>query len=256
MVNSIGTAEALAFATERPLDDPATIERGYVQGAMEADRPLSYLMGGIFSSGGAIDWVRGIVGNVPHATLIAEAEAIPPGSNGVVFLPHLANGPPPEPDADARGAFLGMTPATGRAVLYRSVLEGIALQSRLMLDGMTSLKGLGEPEEIRMIGGVSRNRLFVAIKANVFARPIVVVDEAEATALGAALLGGMAAGLFPGLDQAIENLDRSEQRIEPDATAARYDALRAMVFERIHARVQPINRALAEFLSTSQADRA
>ena len=74
--------------------------------------------------------------------------------------------------------------------MYRAVLEGLALQSRMMLDGMTVLPGVGEAQTIRLIGGTSRNRLFLSIKASVFARPLLVVEEPEATALGAAMLGG------------------------------------------------------------------
>ena len=247
MVNSLGTAEALLLATAAPLDDPEAVRRGYVQGAMETDRQMSYLAASLYSSGGAVDWVRSLVGDAPLAVLIAEAAAVPPGSNGVVFLPHLANGPPPDPDPDARGAFVGLTPATNRAVLYRAVLEGLAFQSRLMLNGMATLGFIGEPREIRLIGGGSRNPLFLTIKANVFGRPLIVVDEAEGTALGAALLGGIAAGLFPGLEAALRGLDRSEHVVEPDSTAPRYDALRTMVFEHIHDRLRPINRGLAEF---------
>ena len=144
-INSIGTAEALLFATQKPLGDPRLLSRGYVQGAIEADRKLCYIAGALLSAGGAFEWMRGIAGNPPQDALIAEAEAMPAGCNGVIFLPHLANGPPPNPDIYARGACLGLTQTTTPALLYRAVLEGVALQSRLMLDGMTGLEGGARP---------------------------------------------------------------------------------------------------------------
>ena len=248
VLNSIGTAEAVLFATPAPLDDPALAEQGYFQGAVGTDRQMSYVGGGIYSSGGTIDWFREIAGGADQAALIAAASAVPPGCGGVAFLPHLVNAPPPHPDDHARGAFFGLTLSATRAALYRAVLEGLAMQARTMLDGMVALTGLGQPRTIRVIGGGARNHLLLSIKANVFARPIVVVDEPEATALGAALLGGVAAGVFANLDAALAGLDRSEHVIEPDQSAEAYARLKAMVFDRLHDTVRPINRALSALI--------
>jgi xylulokinase len=246
-INSIGTAEALLFATEEPLGDPRLLSRGYVQGAIEADRKLTYIAGALLSAGGAFEWMRGIAGSPPQDALIAEAEAAPAGCNGVVFLPHLANGPPPNPDIHARGAFLGLTQTTTPALLYRAVLEGVALQSRLMLDGMTGLKGVGEARQLRFIGGASRNRLFLQIKADVFGRPLIVVEEAEATTLGVALLAGVAAGVFPSFDIAWRGVERREYPVEPRPDAVeRYERLRS-VFAAIPEAMLPINQKIAEF---------
>jgi xylulokinase len=246
-LDSLGTSEPLLLATDAPLGDPRLLDRGYFQGAIETDRFMSYLGGSIYSSGGAIEWIRALTGSASHAELIAEAEVVPAGSRGVLFLPHLANGPPPDPDPNARGAFLGLATGTTRGALFRAVLEGLALQSRRMLDGMTGFLGVTPPRAIRVIGGGSRNALFLSIKANAFARPITVVDEPEATALGAALLGGIAAGIWPNLDGALAGLDRREHVVEPDATADLYESLRTMAFERVHEALKPVNRGLADF---------
>jgi xylulokinase len=251
VVDSIGTAEALLLATEAPLEDPRLHDHGYVQGAIGTDRDFSYVIGGMSSAGGAIDWLREKLGSASHERLIAEAAAVPPGSRGVVFLPHLASAPPPQPDDNARGAFLGLTQSTTDAELYRAVLEGLALQSRMILDGMRTLCGVGGVETIRLIGGVSRNPLFMSIKANAFARPLVVVEEPEATALGAALLAGVAAGLYPSFDAAAAGLQRREHVIEPDRAAERYAELRSSLFEPIQESMRPINARIAAFL---QAD--
>jgi xylulokinase len=112
---------------------------------------------------------------------------------------------------------------------------------------MLGLDGAGSAETIRVVGGGTRNRLALTIKANIFQRPIVVVDEAEVSALGAALLGGLAAGVFPDMEAALAQLDRREHIVEPDAAAERYAALRTMVFEKVHARLAPINRDLGAF---------
>lgn len=248
VINSVGTAEALLLATAEPLSDPEILRRGYVQGAIAADRSLTYIAGAMLSSGGAFEWLRSIAGNPSQETLIGSASEVAAGSGGIVFLPHLANGPPPEPDIHARGAFAGLTQTTTPASLYRSVLEGVALQSRMMLDGMTGLPGVSAAREIRLIGGTARNRLFVSIKANVFGRPLIVVDEPEATALGAALLAGIGAGIFPSFEAAWRGLERTEHAVEPDpALVARYEELRETVFAPLAGQLRPVNTAIAKF---------
>ena len=178
VVDSVGTAEGVILATTAPLRSLETTRRGYVQGAIEPGR-VYCLAGSLFSSGGAMDWVRSVTGGTDQAALAGAAAKVPPGSHGVIFLPHLANGPPPKPDEKARGAFLGLSAATGPADLYRAVVEGVAMQARMMLDGMASLPGVRPPQELRLTGGVTRNRLFVEIKAAVFGRRLILVDEPE-----------------------------------------------------------------------------
>jgi xylulokinase len=97
-----------------------------------------------------------------------------------------------------------------------------------------------------VIGGGSRNALLLQIKANAFAHPLIVIDEPEATALGAALLGGVGAGLYRDFDEALAGLDRREYLVEPDGEAAFYEELRTSVYERIQPALGGINHALAE----------
>lgn len=247
ILDSMGTAEALLVAPTVPLDDPRILKLGFSQGAIATNREMSFLHAGIDSSGGTVEWWRGIVGHAPLATLIAEAATVPVGSGGIAFLPHLAGSPPPRRDAAARGAFVGLTIAATRGSLYRAMLEGLAFQARVMLDGLASLADIPATQPVRIIGGSSRNPLLLQIKANAFGRRLVVVDEAEATALGAALLGGIAGGVYADLDAALAGLDRREHVVEPDADAPRYDLLRTTVFEQLQLALEPTNRALAAF---------
>ena len=121
------------------------------------------------------------------------------------------------------------------------------MQTRMILDGLTVLAGIPYPRTVRVIGGGSRNRLYLSIKASVLDRPLVVIDEPEATALGAALLGGVAAGLYPNFNAALAELDRPEHTVEPDRAAAdHYAALRTGVFEYVHAAVRPLHHRLAD----------
>ena len=217
LLDSLGTAEALLLAHDRPEADVALARAGYAQGAMMLDRPRYYLAAANFTSGASADWAHRLVGpDLSHLQLIEEAEGVPPGSNGVHFLPTMRVGNPPHPAQVARGCLVGLYPEATRGVTYRAVLEGLAFEAKQMLDGMVSGNAPPDIQRIRAIGGLSRNRLLMAIKASVFGQPITVLDMAESTGLGAAMLGGLAAGVFPDLETALEGLESSETEVSPD----------------------------------------
>jgi xylulokinase len=142
---------------------------------------------------------------------------------------------------------VGLTTPATPASLYRAVLEGLAFQARMMLDALANVSDIPAGQPVRVIGGSTRNPLFLQVKADAFGRRLIVIDEAEATALGAALLGGIAAGLFPDLEGALAGLDRSERIVEPGPEAARYAELYREAFEPLQATLAPINRRLARF---------
>ena len=141
LLDSLGTAEALSLVSEAPLADPALGWDGFNQGVIEVDRPLYYVFGGLPTAAAAVEWFRALYAGVDHATLIAEAEAAPAGSDGVLFLPHLRLGSPPFPDPIGRGAFLGLSAATSRGALFRALLEGIALDGGQHPEGDAAASG-------------------------------------------------------------------------------------------------------------------
>lgn len=247
ILDSMGTAEALLVAGATPSRDRAVIDLGFAQGLVTAGREMSYFLAGMETSGGTVEWWRSIIGGVPTAALVEEAGRLPAGAGGIVFLPHLTSSPPPRRDDDGRGAFVGLTTTATPASLYRAVLEGLAFQARMMLDALANVSDIPAGQPVRVIGGSTRNPLFLQVKADAFGRRLIVIDEAEATALGAALLGGIAAGLFPDLEGALAGLDRSERIVEPGPEAARYAELYREAFEPLQATLAPINRRLARF---------
>ena len=213
LLDSLGTAEALTMVRDRPLDRfrpwagtgstrvPSTPAGPSTTSSAACRRPRR-----------SVEWFRGLHGGVDHATLIAEAEAAASETENVLFLPHLRLGSPPFPDPVARGAFLGLSSATGRGTLFRAVLEGIALDGGNMLKAMLGHLGAGPPERILAIGGSTRNQLLMRLKASVYGAPLAVMDLADTTCLGAALLGGMAAGLFADIEEARRGLAGARAR--------------------------------------------
>ncbi|MGH7121358.1 MAG: FGGY-family carbohydrate kinase [Acetobacteraceae bacterium] len=229
LLDSLGTAEALLRTLPQPIADPAALAGGFAQGAIRVapGDSLNYALGAIPVSGGAVEWLRSATGSTAHATLIAEGSAVPAGSDGVVFVPHLAAAAAPEPDSAARGALLGLTPQTSRGVLYRAVLEGLAHQSRLIIDAMERLPGVTRAHEIRLIGGGVRNPLFLDIKADVIGRELAVMGEVQSAALGAALLAGIAAGVWPDIKTASSRTSQPAFHRVPGANVPLYAARHA-----------------------------
>ena len=248
LLDSFGTAEALLRTVPRPVLTDATRPLGFWQGMIGLDRDFAYVGSAINRAGGAIEWLSGLLGGPPRATLLAEAAALPPGSRGTLFLPHLAYAAPPVVDLAARGAFLGLTAGTERGALVRAVLEGLAMEARLAVDALSALEGAGPPEDIRMIGGGTRNDLLLRIKAAVYGRDLTVIDEPEATALGAALLGGAAAGLWPDLGTALGAIVQARRTIAPDPRwTEAYAHLLDTAYRRAYPALAPVSHALSRF---------
>jgi xylulokinase len=239
MLNSLGTAEAIFLPLERPLTNPRLGEQGYTQGAHVAGQ--YYVFGGQYTSGASVEWLREILDGADYDTLISEAERVPPGSLGTFFLPHLRLANPPYDDPAARGAFVGLSTDVGRGALFRAVLEGLAYDSRNSLEPLLAHAGLDELRAIHAIGGGTQNRLLMCIKATVLNQEIAVSGVEEATSLGAAILGGVGAGVYPDLSSALRELRYDEKPVEPvPDEVAFYD----VAFNKVYTRLYPSLRAV------------
>ena len=242
LLNSLGTAEANFISLAHPPAGSELGRQGFCVGAhVVPDR--YYVLGGIYTSGASIEWLRGVLGkDLDYGTLIAEAEGVPPGSLGVSFLPHLRLANPPYNDQKSRGAFVGLSADAARGVLFRAVLEGLAFESRLILEALGSHHAVPPLQDIHAIGGNTRNRLLMQIKATVLNRTFILADIEEAVALGAALLGGLGAGVYPSVAAALGGLRYARTAIEPVAEQVdRYDALFRQIYREMYPALRPIH---------------
>jgi xylulokinase len=172
-------------------------------------------MGVMLSAGGSLQWLGKALGNVPADTLLGEAAAWPPGCEGLLFQPYLAGERTPHADPDARGAFVGLTLRHDRGALARAVLEGVAYGLR---DSLELLRSVGVEVEVgRISGGGARSSLWLEIVASVLDLPLERTAAEEGAAYGAALLGGVAKGVFGDAYEAVAACVRVRDRIEPDA---------------------------------------
>jgi xylulokinase len=170
----------------------------------------------MLSAAGSLAWFHDtLLRGVAYDAMLGEAESVPPGCEGLVFLPYLAGERTPHADPLARGAFCGLSVTHGRGALTRAVLEGVAFALRDCLDVVTGV-GVAAARG-RVSGGGSRSRLWLQIVASALEMPLEVMATDQGSAFGAALLGGLASGVYSDLDQASAACVRATEVIDPVA---------------------------------------
>jgi xylulokinase len=189
-----------------------------------------YVLGAILSAGLSLRWLRQVTGlagaSDAYAILSAEAATVPPGADGLLFLPYLSGERTPHMDPLARGAFIGLSSYHSRGHLARAVMEGVAMALRQTLE--ISLELGGQVETIIAAGGGAESAVWRQIQADIFGLPLQQSLLAEQAGVGAALLAGVGAGLYPDLAAACRDVVRYGPITEPHpARYARYDELYA-----------------------------
>lgn len=151
----------------------------------------------MLSAAGSLQWYRDTLApGEKFDDLLAPAAEIPPGSEGLLFLPYLTGERTPHPDPLARGAFVGLTSRHTKAHMTRAVLEGVAFGLK---DSFVLMENAGLPSqlEVRVAGGGARSLLWRQILADILGSPLVTTNSTEGAAYGAALLAAVGAGVFP-----------------------------------------------------------
>jgi len=215
---SLGTSGVLFTTTE----GPAIESEGRLHAFCHAVPDRWHLMGVMLSAAGSLRWYRdALAPGVAFEELVEEAAEVPPGSDGLLFLPYLTGERTPYPDPLARGAFVGLTVHHGRAHLTRAVLEGVAFGMRDSLELMRAA-GIQPPDQIRATGGGSRSALWRRILADVLGASIVTTPSAEGAAQGAATLAAVGAGWFDTVQDACRALVRIGETTPPSETGGAY----------------------------------
>jgi xylulokinase len=184
----LGTAEVVGALDERPLID----ELGLVETHRFVGTQLHYIENPGWVSGGALEWLRVLLRIDDFAAFDARAAAVPPGSDGLLFLPALTGAMAPEWHAAARGCFYGLTPSHGPGHLARAALEGTAYGLRDVVDRLHAMGVAGD--RIRVLGGGARSRLWAQIRADVAGLPVERSAVADSSAVGAGILAAVAVG--------------------------------------------------------------
>lgn len=209
---TVGTSGVIFAATPAPFIEP----EGRLHAFCHAVPNMWHLMGVMLSAAGSLQWYRDTLAtNLTFDEILKEAESVPAGSEGLLFLPYLSGERTPHPDPKARGAFIGLTLRHQRGHMTRAVLEGVAFGLK---DSFTLIQnaGLESITQIRASGGGTKNALWRQILASALDSELVTVNTTEGAAFGAALLAGVGAGAWRDVKTACKETIKITGQTSPD----------------------------------------
>ena len=218
---TLGTSGVVFAATESPLVEP----EGRLHAFCHAVPGRWHFMGVMLSAAGSLQWYRDTLApEIEFDDLVNEAADLPPGSEGLLFLPYLTGERTPHPDPLARGAWVGLTVRHKRAHLTRAVLEGVAFGIK---DSFTLIQnaGLGAIDQVRISGGGAKSLLWRQIIADVLGVELVTVNTTEGAAFGATLLAGVGANAFENVPAACEAAIQITGRTTPSEATQSYQEI-------------------------------
>lgn len=212
MKNTYGTGCFLLMNTG---DIPARSENGLVTTvAWRLGGKNTYaLEGSVFIGGAVVQWLRDEMKLIERASQTETIARSLPDNGGVYMVPAFTGLGAPYWDMYGRGTIVGLTRGTGRAHIVRAALESIAYQSADLVAAMSSDSGR-EPVELRVDGGASANAFLMQFQADVLGCTVVRPSIIETTALGAALMAGLAVGLWRDVDE-IRRVWRADLALAP-----------------------------------------
>lgn len=232
----MGTSAWITTTTEKPIFDEGmrTVTWAHVIPGLYAPN------GTMQTAGGAYSWLKNTIcrmesydaelhGKSPYDYMNEQIAASPAGSNGIIFLPYLLGERAPRWDVSAKGAFLGLKSENTRGDLLRSVLEGVTMNLDIILN---ILRQQVKIDEITVIGGGAKGHVWRQIMADVYNTRILVPSLLEeAGSMGAAVIGGVGAGIYKDFN-AVDYFLEINSVQEPDQTAVeKYNQIKTVFDE-------------------------
>jgi gluconokinase len=235
---TIGTSGAVRMTTKAPETDAKQRIFSYI---LSDD---FYVCGGATNNGGnVLQWyARQVLGRrgadaEELERLVAEADGIAPGCEGLVFLPYLLGERAPVWDANAKGVFFGIQSAHDQRHFLRAVLEGVSFSLRQI--GASLEETIGPMDRIFASGGFTQSPVWLQLMADIFQKKVVVTGTADASAVGAAQLGFYALGILPGLESAA-SLVKAGAIYEPNAGRAAIYQRNYGIFTELYSRLKDL----------------
>lgn len=178
------------------------------------------------TAGASLQWISRIIDEQGQLSdrLLRRVARVRPGAGGLLFYPYLDGAAAPHWDPGAKAMFLGLTLAHDRFTLLRAVMEGVALETREIVDVFSSLRV--PVRQIRLTGGGTRIRVWNQIYAEVLGKPVCTLENPEASLLGAAILAACGVGAFASVQEAARSMVRTREQYIPSLqNVAEYDTV-------------------------------
>lgn len=238
---TLGTSGVVFATTPGPFVEP----EGRLHAFCHSVPGAWHFMGVMLSAAGSLQWYRDtLIEGQTFDDLLAPAQAIPAGSEGLFFLPYLSGERTPYPDPLARAAFVGLTVRHTRDHMSRAVLEGVAYGLR---DSMELIRqaGLGAIEQVRVSGGGAKSPLWRQILADVMNVELVRVNTTEGAAFGAALLAGVGDGHWKSIQEGCATAIHTVDATQPQPAAVKKYARLYPLYKGLYPALKPTFDAVA-----------
>lgn len=212
MYTNIGTSGQVSIFSDKPVHD--TEYRTHT--ICHAIKNGWSIFGATLSSGLALKWLKNkILCSDDYAGMCSSASDVPAGSEGALFLPYLAGERTPHFDNDAKAVFHGLTLSHDRRHMIRAVMEGVVYSLK---ESFILFENMGyQVNSVIAAGGGSRSDVWVQMQADIFGKPVKVIKVNEQACLGAAMIAGVACGLFDSYQHAINTFIKFKSKVfEPD----------------------------------------
>jgi xylulokinase len=237
-----GTGGQLFSIVDRPVYNPALNTHTFCN----VLPGTWYVMAATLSAGLSLSWYAASIAHVQDFALLnSEAAEVPPGSEGLFFLPYLTGERTPHFDPEARALFYGLTLRHTRAHMTRAIMEGVAYSYR---DCLSLLENLGiQADRIVGSGGGARSPLWLQIQSDVLGREIRTTGVSEQASFGAALSAGVGIGMFSDISAACARLVHGEEQVVhpgPDRSKV-YDRCYP-IYRDLYQSIRPFGGRLAE----------
>lgn len=240
---TLGTSGVVFASTGEPFIEP----QGRLHTFCHSAPGRWHMMGVMLSAAGSLRWFRDTVApGMDYDSLLAPAVKVPPGCEGLLFLPYLTGERTPYPDPLARGGFAGLTVRHGIAHMTRAVLEGVAFGLRDSFE-LIKAAGLSSIRQVRVSGGGARSPLWRQILADVFNTELVTINTTEGAAYGAALLAGVGTGIWSGVDEACQATIRQTGNAAPQPETAAVYERSYQVYRQLYPALRDVSHALSQF---------
>jgi xylulokinase len=236
---TIGTSGVVFAATDRPAMDP----KGRVHTFCHAVPDRWHVMGVTQAAGLSLRWFHDLLAGSPnyhksYEELITEAAATPAGANGLLWAPYLMGERTPHLDPKARGALVGLSAKHARGHVVRAILEGIGFSLK---DTLALFDEMKVPvRSIRLGGGGARSALWRQIQADIYGQEVEIVDAEEGAAYGAALLAGVAHGVWNSVEEACECAVHVATRVQPHPAAMDVMRRQYEIYRTLYPALKPI----------------
>ena len=241
---TLGTSGVVFAHADQVQTDP----EGRVHTMCHAVRGAWHMMGVVLSAGGSLQWFRNQFCQAeiedakrrsidPYELILQMVQSVPPGAEGLFFLPYLTGERHPYSDPYAKGAWIGLTVRHTRAHLARALLEGATFAMR---DCLLVIRQLGvNATQIRLSGGGARSRFWRQLQADIYGQKVALINAQEGPAYGVALLAMVGTGAYKSVPEACAATIQVTEEMSPNEEGRK-------VYEKIHQEYQRLYPALKE----------